>query len=424
MDVLLLSKITTPIIGWVTQLMGWVMEGVYFLLDTIGIPNIGLAIIFYTIIIYMCLLPITIKQQKQTRMMSYMQPEISKIQNKYKGRRDQESMYRMQEETNEVYAKYGTSPYGTCLPLILQLVFLMALYQVIYHIPGYISRVASIFSGLATKIISIPGGAAAFCNFAMDNRLAISGVGSVLTKTNVIDGLSLMTQSQWSSFAQIPEFSSISHSITEVAAKSDQINYFVGLNITESPMGTIQSGFSSGAWWLVILAILVPVLAWFTQWINYKLMPQNMNDASGTGASMKAMNNFMPLFSAFLCLTLSFGIGIYWIASAVVRGVQTVVINRKMMNVDIEALIKKNQEKAAKKAKKKKDQVSQSRVNEQAHTNVRRIKNAKGKYTNDTSVEYDYYEKTKDAPENSIFSKANMVRKFDEKNSAAKKKRK
>ena len=422
MDLFLLSKITTPIIGWITQLMGWVMEGVYFLLDTIGIPNIGLAIIFYTIIIYMCLLPITIKQQKQTRMMSYMQPEITKIQNKYKGRRDQESMYRMQEETNEVYQKYGTSPYGTCLPLILQLVFLMALYQVIYHIPGYISRVASVFSGLATKIISIPGGTAAFCNFAMDNHLAVTGVGEVLTKTNVIDGLSLMTQTQWAHFAQVPEFSSISQSIADVAAKSDQINYFAGLNITESPMGTIQSGFASGAWWLVILAILVPVLAWFTQWINYKLMPQNLNDNSGTGTSMKAMNNFMPIFSAFLCLTLSFGIGIYWIASAVVRGVQTVVINRKMMHVDIEALIKKNQEKAAR--KKKKTDVSKARVNEQAHTNVRRIKNAKGKYTNDTSVEYDYYEKTKDAPENSIFAKANMVRKFDEKNSSNKRKRK
>lgn len=419
MEIILMSKVTTPIIGWITQLMGWIMEGIYFLLDSINIPNIGLAIILYTIIIYMCILPLTIKQQKMTRLMSYMQPEISKIQNKYKGRRDETSMYKMQEETNAVYQKYGTSPYGTCLPLIVQLVLLMALYQVIYHIPGYIAKVADVFSGLATKIISVPGGTTAFCNFITDNRLNVS-VSTALTKTNVIDGLSLMTQSQWTALGNVSEFSSISQSIAETAAKSNQINSFCGLNITESPMSTITSAFSAGTWWLIILAVLVPVLAWFTQWINYKLQPQNISDNSSTGASMKAMNNFMPVFSAFLCLTLSFGIGIYWIASAVVRCVQTVVINRKMMNVDVEEMIKKNQEKAAKKKKKK--QVSQDRVNEQAHSSVRRIKNPQGKYTNDTSVEYDYYDRVKDVDENSIFAKANMVKTLDEKKNQKKKK--
>ena len=137
---------------------------------------------------------------------------------------------------------------------------------------------------------------------------------------------------------------------------------------------------------------------------------------------MKAMNNIMPIFSAFLCVTFSFGIGIYWIASAVVRAIQTVIINRKMMAVDIEEMIKKNQEKASKK-KKNKDQVNKSRVNEQAHTNVRRIKEAKGKYTNDTSVELDYYEKTKDADENSLFAKANLVRNLDEKKGSQRKKK-
>ena len=421
MDFILLSRIITPVIGWVTQLMGWVMEGVYFCLDSIGIPNIGLSIIFYTLIIYMCLIPITYKQQKTTRMMSYIQPEITKIQNKYRNRRDQASMYKMQEETNEVYSRYGTSPYGTCLPLVLQLVFLYALYQVIYHIPGYITKVANIFSGLATKIISIPGGLEAFGNFAIDNNISIT-VGDALTKTNIIDGLSNMTQSQWEAFANLSVFSSISQNISEVASTSSQINYFIGLNITESPLGTIQNAYASGSWWLIILAIIVPVLAWFTQWINFKLMPQNINDNSGAGSSMKTMNNFMPIFSAFLCLTFSFGVGIYWISSAVIRGIQTVFINRKLMKVDIEEIIKKNQEKAAK--KRNKDEVSHARVNKQAHTNVRRIKNPQGKYTNDTSIEYDYYEKTKDAPEDSIFAKANLVKRFDEKNSTNRRKRK
>ncbi len=423
MDLFLLSKSTTPIISWISQLMGLVMEGIYYILDTIGIPNIGLSVILYTIVIYLFLLPITIKQQKSTRLMSYMQPEITKIQQKYKGRRDQASMYRMQEETKEIYEKYGTSPYGTCLPLLLQFLLLLALYQVIYHIPGYITRVAAVFSGLATKIISLPGGTAAFAEFAIENSLSITSVGSYLSKTNVIDGLSAMTQDQWTAFAQIPEFSSISQSIVETAAKSDQMNSFLGLNITESPIGTIQRAFASGAWWLILLAILVPVFAWFTQWLNYKLMPQNINDASGTASSMKTMNNVMPIFSAFLCFSVSFGIGIYWITAAVIRAVQIIVINRRLMKIDIETLVKKNIEKAEKKNKNKKE-VSKTRVNEQAHTNIRRIKNPQGKYTNDTSIEYDYFEKTKDADENSLFAKVNMVRKYDEKNRNQKRKRK
>ena len=93
------------------------------------------------------------------------------------------------------------------------------------------------------------------------------------------------------------------------------------------------------------------------------------------------------------------------------------------MKVDIEEMIKKNQEKAAKK-RKNKEQVNKTRVNEQAHTNVRRIKDAKGKYTNDTSVEYDYYEKTKDADENSIFAKANLVKKLDEEKGSQRRKKK
>lgn len=414
---LLLSKVTTPVFGWIVQLMGWIIDGVYIVIDTIGIPNVGLAIIFYTIIVYMLMYPLTKKQQKLSKMMSYIQPEITAVQNKYRGRRDQESMYRMQEETNEIYQKYGTSPYGTCLPLLIQLPLLFALYQVIYHIPGYIERVAAIFSQLATKIMSIAGGTTAFVNFANENSVRISGVGSVLTKINVIDGLASMTTNQWALLEKVPEFSNFATEISQTAAKSAQVNTFLGLNIMESPIQSIQNAAASGAWWLIILAVLIPVLAWFTQWINVKLQPSNLNNAQDGrgGNSMKSMNLFMPLFSAFICLSLSVGIGIYWIAGAVIRSAQMVYINRKMMKVDIAELVRINQEKAAEKNKgKKKDVVQRERVYEQARTQTKRVNNPQGKYTNNTSEGIDYYEKTKDANPNSIFAKANMVRKYDE----------
>ena len=173
MDILL-SKVTTPILGWIAELMGLVMNGVYTFLDSIGLPNIGGAIVLYTVIIYMCMLPLIIKQQKLQRMMRFIQPEISEVQKKYKGKRDQFSMAKMQEETNLIYQKYGTSPYGTCLPLVIQLPLIYALYNVIYHIPGYITKVSGVFSVLATQIYSIPGGTTAIANFMTENSLRVT----------------------------------------------------------------------------------------------------------------------------------------------------------------------------------------------------------------------------------------------------------
>ncbi len=415
----LLSTVTTPVLGWIAQLMGWVMNGVYTLLDTLGAPNIGLSIIIYTIIIYMCMLPITIKQQKFQRLMRYIQPEISAIQKKYKGKRDQASLAKMQDEQRNVYAKYGTSQFGSCLPLIIQLPLIYALYQVIYHIPGYISRVADVFSGLATKIYSIPGGTTAFCNFISENSIRVS-VKTVLTKTNVIDALSLLTRKQWADLAQVPAFADISGSINQVAAKSNEINAFLGLNITESPMEIIRNNATAGgAWWLVILAVLVPVLAWFTQWINFKLMPQQNTEDNPMGAgSMTAMNNFFPIFSAILCLSFQVGIGIYWITGAVIRCVQMIVINRKMMKVDMEKEIEKNLEKAKKKINKKnKDYVNETRVQQQARQKARNV--AEPKAITDIEAEQ-HYENIQNADPDSLFGKANLVSRFEEKNAKGK----
>ena len=186
-------------------------------------------------------------------------------------------------------------------------------------------------------------------------------------------------------------------------------------------MDVIQNGIQTGAWILVIVAVLVPVLAWFTQWLNYKLMPQQVS-ADGQDSmqgSMRTMNTIMPIFSAFLCVSFSMGIGIYWIAGAVIRCIQQVVINRRIAGMDADDLIKKSQEKQAKKKAKK--GVPEQRVNQQARINVRNIQKPEKK-TNTSEREIpDYYKKAENARPDSITARANMVRKFDEKNVKKKK---
>ena len=120
MDIVL-SKSTWPIIGWVCQILGWLINGIYFCLEKIGIPNIGIAIILYTIIIYLVLTPLQIKQQKMSKMMSVMQPDLQRIEKKYQNKKDQASQMKKSEETMAVYQKYGVSPTGSCSTLLVQM---------------------------------------------------------------------------------------------------------------------------------------------------------------------------------------------------------------------------------------------------------------------------------------------------------------
>ena len=95
---------------------------------------VGLSIILYTIFVYTLLLPLTIKQQRTSKMSSVMNPEIQAIQKKYKNKKDQASMMKQQEEIQQVYDKYGTSMSAGCLPLL-------ALYPVIYNIQKYVPEI-------------------------------------------------------------------------------------------------------------------------------------------------------------------------------------------------------------------------------------------------------------------------------------------
>ena len=198
---------------------------------------------------------------------------------------------------------------------------------------------------------------------------------------------------------------------------------FLGINITESPMDVIRSAWSSQSWLLLIGALLIPILAWFTQWISYKLMPQPAQKSDnpqggGMEQSMKMMNTVMPIMSAFFCLSFSIGIGIYWIAGAVIRCVQQVIINRHMSHMDVEDLIAQNQEKLNK--KRAKQGLPPQKITQQAKMNVRNIEEPKKEKSSEEKRQErknstEYYNNATDLKPGSLASKANMVRQYDEK---------
>lgn len=158
MDFMLLTQNATPIFKYVVMLLGFIMNVIFEFLNLIGIPNVGLSIILFTIVIYLLLMPLTVKQQRFSKLSARMNPELQVIRDKYKGRQDQEAMMAMKNETDQIYAKYGVSPSGSCVQLLIQMPILLALYRVIYAMPAYVTKIGEVFGILADKVMAAAGG--------------------------------------------------------------------------------------------------------------------------------------------------------------------------------------------------------------------------------------------------------------------------
>lgn len=417
MTSLFLTQDSRFILGDIAKILGWIINVIFDFLDSVGIANVGFAIILFTIIVYMLMIPLTYKQQKFSRMSMRMNPEIQAIQKKYKGKQDQASMLKMQDETKAVYAKYGTSPTGTCLPMLVQLPVLLAVYAVVYAIPAYIDKIKMAYYPLVTDLLSTTGGS----TFIQGLKSAASFQKRDFALENtIIDVLNKATTSEWESIAL--EFPSLSGVVESTQHTLSGFNSFLGLNIVNSPWYTIKESFADGNYLWIVIALLIPVLAGLSQWFSLKLMPQA--GASGDGEnnemmqSMKMMNNFMPLMSVYFCAILPVGVGIYWIMSAVVRTIQQVIINKHLSKMDIDEEIKKNIE--AYNRKREKDGLPPERLNTVARTSTKNVETSKREITaeerqkaiQDSTA---YYNKGTAKP-GSLAAKARMVEQYNEKN--------
>lgn len=439
MNVILLTKDNSFIIGWVARLLGLIMEGIFSVIDFIGIPNIGLAIILFTVVVNLLLLPLTIKQQKFSKLSNKMQPEIQAIQEKYKNKKDNDSAMAQNQEIQAVYAKYGVSASGSCVQLLIQMPILLALYRVIYAIPAYVSKIGNAFRILADQIMSMDG--AAFIKnsdistitntFNMYGKYLDSGgekaVNSLIDVLNKLSSSDLAVVSEHYNLAGLTYKGQLILSNDTTRGLLDTYNNFLGLNIANSPQNIISNAYIDRAWGLLIGAVLIPILAALTQLINVKLMPQPENKGSDNSmaSSMKMMNMIMPIFSAWFCFTLPSGMGLYWIASAVVRTILMIIINKQLDKMSFEEIIKKNSIKSAKKMER--IQKQQEIMNTYANMNTRNIANKANLNTgagddsssssktipNKKIPNVEYSSKSKPG---SIAAKANMVKEYNEKN--------
>ncbi len=416
-------------------IMGIIMQGIFWFLGLfMEYPSIGLAIILFTIIIYVLMLPLTIKQQKFSKLSNKMNPEIQAIQAKYKGKTDQESMQKMQAETQAVYAKYGVSPSGSCVQLLIQMPILFALYRVIYNIPAYVPRVKEVFAPVVEPLSQKIGtdgfneilqGLASYSRYAKQVTGDTFVAGSEAAKNTLIDLLNGASTQNWIDLAN--QFPELSAKIKSAQDALEHFNYFLGLNIANSPSFVIKTEFAAESKniFMIIGVLLIPFLAALTQWINNKLMPQANNDnkkgeENAMMQSMKTMNTIMPLMSAFFCYSLPIGMGLYWIIGAVVRSVIQIVVNKRLDKIDIDEMIKANIEKNNEKRRKAglpPQQISANAMINTKNVEPKKEKTAedKAKLAENIKESTEYYNKNTDKP-GSLASKAAMVKAYNEKN--------
>lgn len=417
------------LLGPISTLFGYLMNGIYIALDKFGLGNIGVAIIIFTLITRLLLYPSTVRQQKSSKLMAIIQPEIKAIQAKYEGRQDQQSMMAQQAEIKAVYEKYGTSMTGNCVQLLIQMPIIFALYRVIMNVPAYVPAIKEKFMDIVDTLLTDSAAIQKLTDFHKANGLDklislekqlhnFEGTAEV-QKNFIIDFLYKLNPSQFTQL--ISEFSTeIQSLVTPKYELIEQANSFCGLNLSTAPSAV---GFLSPY-------ILVPILAALSQYLSIwlmqkqnksKLNTENENDTMQQ--TMNSMNIMMPIMSAVFCWGFATGIGIYWIATSVFMVITQVIVNKQLENLDMDKMIKENIEKANKKrAKKGLPPINEAQAAnniKKMEENMERKEKAREELVNSQKElveKADKYYFENEANPDSLFAKANMVQKYNDKN--------
>lgn len=417
------------LLGPIAKLFGYLMNGIYLLLDKFGLGNIGVAIIIFTLITRLILIPFTIKQQKSSKIMAIIQPEIKAIQAKYEGMKDQQSMMAQQAEIKAVYEKYGTSMTGSCVQLLIQMPIIFALYRVIMNVPAYVPAIKERFMSIVDTILTDAGAIDKLIKFHQEGNFDrvinlekqlhnFSGTGEI-QKNYIIDFLYKLNPTQFGNL-----IANFSQEIQSVVAPQyeiiDKANSFCGLNLSTAPNA---NGFTLSPY------LLIPILAALSQYLSVWFMQQQTkskvksNDENDTmQQTMNSMNIMMPIMSAVFCWGFATGIGVYWIATSVFMIVTQILVNKQLEKMDIDKMIKENIEKANKKrAKKGLPPINEVKATDnirKMEENIEKKEKAREELINNQKEQIEksnkYYFENESNPD-SLFAKANMVQKYNEK---------
>ena len=335
------------ILGPIARLLGVLINWIYEFLDKIGIANIGITIIIFTIVIRLLIVPSTFKQNRSSKIMKHIQPEINKVTKKYRGKKDQDSMLAQQNETRKIQEKYGISMTGGCLSMFIQMPIFFALYNVIQNVPAYVNKVYNLYRPIADKIYGNEDAIAKLTEFQNEYATLKTVKLDPNNINTIIDVLAKFPSEAWDKFSAL--FGSSDPIVTAIDQNSDKIteiySFIGGIDLTAAP------GFALTA------AIVIPILSMVFQYLSMNATPMQSTGDPTQDATMKSMKTMMkvfPIMSFFICINVPAGVGLYWAAGSLISFITTKTIHFYFNHCDMDKVVEKSKKKAAKKIAKRK----------------------------------------------------------------------
>ena len=267
----------------------------------------GVALILFTLVIKLIMLPFQMKSKKSMMRMSRVSGQMQELQKRYA-----KNQAKLQEEMQKLYEEEGVNPMSGCLWSFLPLPILMALYSIIRQPITHFMMLSK--DVLQTVVQSVADAGVDLTNIVMMDK----ATGAPALK----DGLY-----QLASYGQINLVKAVQEMGLSTPEGWFDMNYnFLGLDLTATPWEYVKNFTFT---WAVIGVILIPILAGLSQFVFSKLTmkTQPQADAAG-GASMKSMMYMMPLMSVYIAFIMPAALGVYWIAQSVFSLIQEAILNK------------------------------------------------------------------------------------------------
>ena len=267
----------------------------------------GVALILFTLVIKLIMLPFQMKSKKSMMRMSRVSGQMQELQKRYA-----KNQAKLQEEMQKLYEEEGVNPMSGCLWSFLPLPILMALYSIIRQPITHFMMLSK--DVLQTVVQSVADAGVDLTNIVMMDK----ATGTPALK----DGLY-----QLASYGQINLVKAVQEMGLSTPEGWFDMNYnFLGLDLTATPWEYVKNFTFT---WAVIGVILIPILAGLSQFVFSKLTmkTQPQADAAG-GASMKSMMYMMPLMSVYIAFIMPAALGVYWIAQSVFSLIQEAILNK------------------------------------------------------------------------------------------------
>jgi len=356
---MILTQADGIIMGPISKLLGVIFNAIYNLFFNYGVESIALSIVVFTIFVRLLIFPLNLRMTRSSKIQQYLRPEFNKINKKYKGKKDTDSMLAQQKETRELQEKYGIKMTAGCLTSLIQLPIFMGLYNVIQNVPAYVTKIKDLYEPIALQIMGAEDGYSILSQFKTDNSIqrVTSTLAEFTTSTDptstegitalnsIIDILNRCTSSMFDSLAEV--FSATPAVGEEIAKYSSDIlrtnQFILGINLSEAP------GFKWSA------ALIIPIVSFVCQFLSMMVVPKTETGDPQQDAQAEQMRKsmyFMPFMSLFITINAPAGLGIYWATSAFISFLITFFSNLYYDHADMEKILQKQMEKAENKRQK------------------------------------------------------------------------